>query len=232
MTSLPDTDEWHDFADSELRESIHALSSYCFLKRKGTSTTSFNIHPLVHTWGRKRLEAQREVYIGKLSEVFRIISSALDYKDKKSQEHWDFERRHMSHLASIGSHMAKAAVVIVNMRTVDCIMRLGEILVEHGRYKMATGWYQWVLASREKELGVEHLSTLYTVDRMAWAFSSQHKYDLAIEWYQRALAGLEQQLGADHPATQNTIRNLEDFYQERHMLEKAEELRLRFPTAW
>ena len=64
------------FIDSEFKNSIQALCSYSFAKRKG-SGTGLSIHPLVHLWARNRLEIQSELYVRKLSEVLQIINSAL-----------------------------------------------------------------------------------------------------------------------------------------------------------
>ena len=65
---------------------------------------------------------------------------------------------------------------------------------------------------------------------MTLVLQKQGQYEMAPEWYQQTLAGRE---GADHPSTQVTIRNLENHYYRAHyMLEGAEQLRLRFPTAW
>jgi hypothetical protein len=52
---------------------------------------------------------------------------------------------------------------------------------------------------REKVLGVEHPSTLSSVNNLAEVFRDQGKYEEAEEMHRRALEGREKVLGAEHP---------------------------------
>ena len=75
------------------------------------------------------------------------------------------------------------------------------VYVSQGEYTKALEWYQRALAAKEKSLGMDHPSTLDTVNNMANEYVSQGEYTKALELYQRALAGKEKLLGMDHTST-------------------------------
>jgi tetratricopeptide (TPR) repeat protein len=56
--------------------------------------------------------------------------------------------------------------------------------------------YQRALEGKEKALGLEHTSTLDTVNNLGLLYAYQGKLDEAESMYQRALDGYENALGA------------------------------------
>src|ERR1700761_8099097 len=61
------------------------------------------------------------------------------------------------------------------------------------------------LVGKEKALGVDHTSTLDTVNNLGNLYRDQDKLDVAEQMYRRALAGYEKALGMDHTSTLNTV---------------------------
>jgi Flp pilus assembly protein TadD len=65
---------------------------------------------------------------------------------------------------------------------------------------------------RENALGVEHTSTLDTVNNLGILYKNQGKLDEAEEMYMRALKGTEKALGVEHISTLGTVNNLGPLY--------------------
>ncbi|KAJ5773565.1 hypothetical protein N7457_008461 [Penicillium paradoxum] len=94
----------------------------------------------------------------------------------------------------------------------------------HGKLKDAEEMYQRALAGYEKALGLDHTSTLNTVNNLGLLYSDQGKLKEAEEMYQRALAGDEKALGPDHTSTLDTVNNLGLLYSDQGKLKEAEEM--------
>jgi tetratricopeptide (TPR) repeat protein len=60
-----------------------------------------------------------------------------------------------------------------------------------------------VLALREKQLGLEHPDTLWTMHNLADVYDSQGRHSEAETQYKLVLALREKQLGLEHPHTQD-----------------------------
>ena len=65
------------------------------------------------------------------------------------------------------------------------------------------------LAGKEKAWGLEHTSTLDTVNNLGLLYKAQGKTKEAEEMFVRALAGKEKAWGAEHTSTLETVNNLE-----------------------
>jgi tetratricopeptide (TPR) repeat protein len=81
--------------------------------------------------------------------------------------------------------------------------------------------YQRALAGYEKALGLDHTSTLGTVNNLGNLYSSQGKLKEAQEMYQRALVGYERAQGT---STLCTVNNLGNLYKDQGKLKKAQEM--------
>ena len=73
------------------------------------------------------------------------------------------------------------------------------MLESQGKYEEAESMNRRALEGRERELGVNHPSTLASVYGLAFLLCSLRRYDPAVELYQRACNGCEIALGHDHP---------------------------------
>ena len=68
------------------------------------------------------------------------------------------------------------------------------------------------LAGLEKARGVDHSSTLNTVNNFGLLYIAQGRLADGERMYERALAGYEEALGADHSSTLDTVHNLGFLY--------------------
>lgn len=79
-----------------------------------------------------------------------------------------------------------------------------------GRCKKAESLYLSVLAADEKQLGTDHLSTLSTVNSLAYLYKIQGEIDEAQSLYEGALARQEKLIGPNHLDIRTTVTNLAD----------------------
>jgi hypothetical protein len=61
--------------------------------------------------------------------------------------------------------------------------------------------HRQTLATREKEIGVEHPDTRTSVYCLAHLLASRYRHDESTALYERACAGYNATLGKDHPTT-------------------------------
>ena len=69
----------------------------------------------------------------------------------------------------------------------------------------ALGYHERALLEREKSLGVDHPSTLNTVNNMAPVFRAQGQFDKALKYYERAFLGRRSRFGG--VASQTLYKN-------------------------
>ncbi len=78
---------------------------------------------------------------------------------------------------------------------------LAGVLCSQGKYKAAEEIQRQTLQLMEKALGLEHPTTLTSMDNLALMLSDQGKYEAAEEMHQRALELMEKVLGPTHRTT-------------------------------
>lgn len=91
-----------------------------------------------------------------------------------------------------------------------------------GRESEAEAMYERVLAGYEKALGLEHRSTLDTVNSLGNLYRDQGRLAEAEDMYERALAGCEKALGAEQINMLHTINHLGHLYSAQGKLSEAE----------
>src|SRR5882762_9626330 len=74
---------------------------------------------------------------------------------------------------------------------------LGNLYTDQGKLDEAEKMYQRALQGKEKAWGLDHTSTLYTVNNLGSLYKSQGKLDEAEKMYQRALQGYEEAIGLE-----------------------------------
>ena len=93
-----------------------------------------------------------------------------------------------------------------------------------GKLTEAEPMLQRALASYEKALGKDHISTLATVNNLGLLYHIQGKLAKAESMYQRALASYEKALVKDHTSVFDTVNNLGVLYRDQGKLTKAESM--------
>ena len=77
---------------------------------------------------------------------------------------------------------------------------LAALLYAQGRHREAAPIFQRALETKEHVLGVEHSSTLTSLNNLASLYKAQGHYEEAESLHQRALAIRERVLGTEHPS--------------------------------
>ena len=101
---------------------------------------------------------------------------------------------------------------------------LAALLYAQGRHREAAPIFQRALETKEHVLGVEHSSTLTSLNNLASLYKAQGHYEEAESLHQRALAIRERVLGTEHPDTLQSINNLATLYHDQGHYGKAKPL--------
>lgn len=72
--------------------------------------------------------------------------------------------------------------------------------------------YEQALQSYEKALGLDHSSTLNSVNKMGLVYKDQGRLSDFETMFRQALQGREKMLGPDHTSTMDTVLNLGNHY--------------------
>jgi tetratricopeptide (TPR) repeat protein len=103
-------------------------------------------------------------------------------------------------------------------RVQDAAIVFAKMYQRADRRNKSLGLYRQVLDTREKVLGLDHISTLDTVHSLGNLYRDQGKQVEAEEMYRRALTGMLKELGPDHTSTLKTVNNLEYLYRDQGKL--------------
>ena len=89
------------------------------------------------------------------------------------------------------------------------LINVGESYYLIGKYQEAERMYRQALELMRKVLGMEHPSTLNSMNNLALALVNQGKYEEAEQMHRQALELREKVLGKEHPLTLRNIKDLE-----------------------
>jgi tetratricopeptide (TPR) repeat protein len=104
---------------------------------------------------------------------------------------------------------------------------LGVLWKNQGRLDEAEKLLKQALKGKEELLGMEHMSTLITVDNLGILYKNQGRLSDAEEMHARALGSKEKTLGPDHPSTLETVQNLGVLYKNQRRRNESEAMYLR-----
>jgi tetratricopeptide (TPR) repeat protein len=102
--------------------------------------------------------------------------------------------------------------------------RFGSTFKNQGRFNEAEKMYQRALQGYEKAWGLEHTSTLNTVNNLGILYKNLGRLDEAETMYQRALQGFGKAWGLEHTSTLDTVNNLGVLYEDLGRLDEAEKM--------
>jgi len=143
--------------------------------------------------------------------------------EKKDGQPW-LTKRQLLH------HVARCSSLILNGLITDDGMtwtfhQFGMLYVDQGKLVEAEQIYQRALQGKEKAWGLEHTSTLDTVNNLGALYANQGKLVEAEQMYTRALQGYEKVLGTDNVITYvlalNTIWNFGSLFERQANIAKA-----------
>ena len=202
----------------EFSDAIGLLVSYSLVYSRGTG--SYGMHPVLHRWSRS-MSSGAEAAALNLISIYSLGSAVLSEDDN---EYWILDRRLLQHVLHALYEMRMSQMLAKQERPGWVLNRLGDLLRRQVKLDDAEQMYQQALASKEKELGTDHMLTLSTVNDLGNLYSDQGKLDRAEQMYQRALAGFEKALGFDHMSTLDSVNNLGLLYRDQGKPDEAEQM--------
>ena len=123
--------------------------------------------------------------------------------------------------------IAAIAPSTARAQSADELTALNKQIVQlhgQGKYAEAGALAEQLLAAKERVLGLEHPSTLISVNNLAVLYKEQGRYGKAEPLFKRALAASERTLGPEHRNTLSGVSNLAGLYQAQGRYGEAEPL--------
>ncbi|PZC89039.1 TadD, Flp pilus assembly protein TadD, contains TPR repeat protein [Pyrenophora tritici-repentis] len=207
-------------------EAMGLLSRYSLAEgREGTD--SHSMHSVLHRWCGYVAGKHERQELGCLAAGLVAWSVPLE----SDAEFLKKRKRVMAHGLRVSgwieedSGLGKEKVVEVLIRP-DHFHNLGYLLNDEDRQR-ALQMYQRALKGKEKAWGLEHTSTLSTVNNLGLLYVDLGRLDEAEKMYQRALQGYEKAWGLEHTSTLNTLNilnNLGNLYAGLGRLDEAEKM--------
>ena len=206
----------------EFKECMGLLRKYSFIDVK-TESSSFFMHPVLHHWCSHAFE-QDKATMGWLAVI--VVASAVP-SDTDLLDPF-IQRRLLPHCDHVYSMLQEDFWNEEDQVSVGMACHwLGNLYLDHSKMKEAEDLYLRALKTKEKVLGLEHASTLSTVNNLGVSYSKQGKEEEAEEMYLRALVGNEKNHGPEHSETLDVIINLGVLYKHQGKEKEAEETYLR-----
>ena len=204
----------------EFKECIGLLLEYSFINAK-TGSSSFSMHSVLHHWCFHTFEEDKTT-MSWLALI--IVASAMP---SETVLHYPLVQRrllpHYDHVYSmLQRHLQEAFKNREYLPSLSSAYhQLGALYKDQGKMKEAEDMYLRALTGKEKAWGLEHTSTLDTVNNLGILYRNQGKMKEAEDMYLRALTGYEKAWGPEHKHVFDTRYNLGLLYKERSMFGNA-----------
>ncbi|PGG95771.1 hypothetical protein GX51_08124 [Blastomyces parvus] len=202
-------------------DAVGTLSAYSFITRHTTGQTGqtdqlLDLHRLVHLATRNwlRMEGTFEQWAATALERLEQVFPDLDHRKRSVWRTYQPHARCALELKLEGAESTR----------INLLWKFGKCALSYGMYRDAEKAIAQVMETRKKKLGVDHPSTLVSIDILALVYSRQGRLDAAEELNVEAMKIKKTNLGADHPDTLVSMTNLASIYWTRGRLDAAEEL--------
>jgi tetratricopeptide (TPR) repeat protein len=212
-------------AEDELAygEAMSLLSRYSLAEGK-EGTGSHSIHAVLHRWCGHLAEEEEQQELGCLAVGLVALSVPLD----SDAEILKKRKWIMAHGLCVSRWIedddgSDKERIVKGSISAGYLHSLGYLLADEDRQR-AVQMYQRALRGNEKAWGLEHISTLNTVDNLGLLYVGLGRLGEAEKMYQRALQGFEKAWGPEHTLTLNTVDNLGLLYVDLGRLDEAEKM--------
>jgi tetratricopeptide (TPR) repeat protein len=212
-------------AEDELAygDAMALLSRYSLVDGK-EDMESHSMHSVLHRWCGYLAGEEEQDELGCLA-VGLVVSNVLS---KSDVEFWRKRKRIMAHGLRVSGWIEKYSGsdkerVVKALIMPGYLHNLGYLFEDNDRQR-AVQMYQRALQGFEKSWGLEHTSTLNTVNNLAGLYWKLGQLNKAEQMYQRALQGFEKAWGPEHTSTLETVNNLGVLYKSLGRLEEAEKM--------
>lgn len=185
-------------------------------------TDSYEVHPVVHEWCRKTMNANRR----NERALLAIMSVAWAVPSYSDRDYWMIQRRLLPHANRCTQQLVDMLEGDLESEQLDqlhdAFQNLGLLYSYSGRWGEAEAMYRRAIAGREKSLGSHHKKTIATLNNLGVLYQDQGRFCDAEAIHQRVLADRTSHLGPDHEETLKSIYNLANVYLLQNKLIEAE----------
>ena len=195
-------------------------------------SSSHSMHSVLHRWCRRLAEGEERYALGCIATG--IVASNVP--GESEAEFWRKRKRLLGHAVDVSGWV----VGMLSMRgemSEEMIQAwmyhdLGYLLAGEDRLEEAEAMYERALRGYEKALGVEHTSTLTTVNNLGLLYADQGRLDKAEDMYERALRGYEKATKPENlPTYIPALNTMWGFASLRNRQHRVEEARARYSKA-
>ena len=179
----------------------------------------YGMHPVVQDWCIHLASTDKAVNSIQLNEL-ALVSVGCTVPSTSVRNYSELQQRLIPHANYVRDRDCPGD----DNAVWEAFHGLGDLYSDQGKLQEAEEMYERALAGKEKALGLDHMSTLDTVNNLGNLYKDQGKLKEAEEMYQRALTGYEKALGPDHASTLNTVNNFGNLYSDQGKLNEAEEM--------
>src|ERR1700722_11274100 len=207
----------------DFQTALQKLQSLSLIERRSDDgTSSLWMHDLIE-FMMQDAARKEETYRDWLQLSVSLVCGALRLiEDIGSPEAWEECEKFIPHLRSLDKTWDDAHGADLELSQAN--VQVARYMEHRGRYDEAEALFQRTLSSCEMHLGVDHLTTLHSMDGLAGVYESQGRYDEAVRLFRRALVGKEKRLGTDHRDTLTSVNNLALVYKLQGRYGEAEAL--------
>jgi len=186
------------------------------------------------------LQAYPYYHLGKYTNTYQILESALELDEKISTEDTALKANIISDLGSVSGllgyykkalELHERALKIREKQfgpehpdTANSLNSIGGTYRDLGDHPKALEFQERALKIREKQLGPEHPDTANSLNSIGVTYGDLGDHPKALEIHERALKIREKQLGPEHPDTANSLNNIGGTYKDLGDHPKALEL--------
>jgi tetratricopeptide (TPR) repeat protein len=174
-------------------------------KNDSVESQEYSMHSCVHAWTKHVVNERWDDALAGLA--LRCVG--LHVPGNSRPEYWVIQQRLLGH----ANRCREFIGVVFEERDGEgsltgAFHNLGALYADQGKLDKAEEMYERALQGYEKALGLDHTSTLDTVNNLGILYKDQGKLDEAEEMYQRALQGYEKRFGSVHPRCRSLRRDL------------------------
>ena len=218
LLQLDETGKWDNFI---FKEGLRVLFSFSLIKL-GSSKGIYDVHPLIHAWGRDRMSSEERQKCSLMA--YGMLAGCLPKRFNGKQ--YQFRRTLVPHLRANIQHSVMAKREMVERYFDDAHEKFGRLLSEQGYCSEAEKFQLQMLDARCRTLGEEHLATISAMGDLASTYGSLGKYADAEELQIKVLDLTNRYLGEEHSDTISAMDNLAKTYTSLGKYADAEKLEI------
>jgi tetratricopeptide (TPR) repeat protein len=201
-------------------KAIGTLIAFAFVTER-SKYRSYDMHRLVQLVVRNWLKKKGKLSFWTSKALERVATAFPFFEHKKKDQCMSL----LPHTQYVLKFQRETTDSSESLR--DLLFNVGEYFQQTGKYKEAETMHRRTLELREKVLGLEHPSTLTSMNNLASVLDSQGKYEEAETMHRQELELTEKVLGLEHPSTLTSMNNLASVLKSQGEYEEAETMHRR-----